>query len=327
MEVIAVEGHWLPVVFGYLLAFSIWLYMVLDGYDLGVGLLLPFAKDSEQKSSMIASIGPFWDANETWMVLAVGLLLIAFPLAQGIVLGALYLPIFILLIGVVMRGVSFEMRHHCKEEMRNFWSKVFFLGSMIMAISQGFIIGVFCFGLSYNFVSVQAGFILGLIVSTNYAYIGAAWLMLKGNSDVVKLVVPLAKVFNRMVIAVNVALAALMYFYFQDFYAGYVALLCFSFVTYLCNEVCLLKFSSKQVKEWWPFLGAVGNLSVIVMAVVYHSAPYIVPGVLTVWQASASIESLMLIFIGASVILPAILGYTLLLHFVFWGKLTSLSHD
>ena len=184
MELIPIDGHWLPSVFAYLMALCIALYMVLDGYDLGIGILLPFAKNNKDKSAMISAMGPYWDANETWLVLGLGLLLIAFPLAHGIVLSSLYIPIFVLIMGIILRGVSYEFRNHCQEHYLGTWNFLFFLGSLLMAFSQGFILAIFCFGLEYTSISMQAGFLSGLIISAIYAFNGAAWLIIKSEKDV-----------------------------------------------------------------------------------------------------------------------------------------------
>src|SRR3569832_1005952 len=126
----------LPLVFMGVRGLALLAYVVLDGYDLGVGLLLPFATDA-QKDVMVASIGPFWDANETWLVLGIGVLLVAFPVAHGIVLSALYLPVAVMLIGVIMRGVSFDFRVKARAAHKGLWNRLFALGSLLASAAQG----------------------------------------------------------------------------------------------------------------------------------------------------------------------------------------------
>ena len=123
---------WLPVIFAGLMAISLLAYVILDGYDLGVGVLLPLGSDS-QRDTMIASIGPFWDANETWLVLGVGLLLVAFPMAHGVILGALYLPVAAMLVGLILRGVAFDFRAKAHDEHRVLWNAAFSVGSLAAA--------------------------------------------------------------------------------------------------------------------------------------------------------------------------------------------------
>jgi len=130
----------LPLVFAILMGFAMLMYVVLDGYDLGVGMLMP-AADAHEQELMVASIGPFWDANETWLVLGVGILLVAFPVAHGIVLGALYLPVVAMLIGLMLRGVAFEFRIKAEGWHRELWNRLFFVGSLGAAVAQGYMLG------------------------------------------------------------------------------------------------------------------------------------------------------------------------------------------
>jgi len=142
----------LPVVFMALMGVSMLVYVVSDGYDLGVGMLMHRATDAE-KDVMIASIGPFWDANETWLVLGVGILLIAFPLAHGLVLGELYLPVALMLVGLTLRGVAFDFRVKAKDAHKQTWDHLFFAGSTLAAVAQGWMLGRYVsgFGSGWNY--------------------------------------------------------------------------------------------------------------------------------------------------------------------------------
>ena len=131
---------WLPLLFVSIMGLALLIYIILDGYDLGIGILLPLADDNE-KDRMIAAIGPFWDANETWIVLGVGVLLIAFPKAHGVVLTALYLPVTFMLVGLILRGVAFDFRVKAKSEYKRMWNRLFAIGSLIAATSQGWMLG------------------------------------------------------------------------------------------------------------------------------------------------------------------------------------------
>ena len=132
---LSTPAGWLPVVFALIMAISMLAYFILDGYDLGVGILLRKAQDATQKDMMVASIGPFWDANETWLVLGVGVLLVAFPAAHGIILGALYLPVALMLVALTLRGVAFDFRVKAKSHHRPLWDKAFYLGSVLASWS------------------------------------------------------------------------------------------------------------------------------------------------------------------------------------------------
>lgn len=168
----------LPLVFLGLMAFSVLVYAILDGFDLGVGILLPM-DDKPQRDRMVASIGPFWDANETWLVLAVGILLIAFPQAHSLILRELYLPAAFMLIGLIVRGVSFDFRVKAVTRLQRSWDWAFKLGSLFVALSQGYMLGRYVLGfdpqpLAYGFAILSA-----LGVAAAYTYIGGAWLVMK----------------------------------------------------------------------------------------------------------------------------------------------------
>ena len=143
-------SDWLPVVFAILMGVAILVYVVLDGYDLGVGMLMPAAGRDEQ-NRMVASIGPFWDANETWLVLGIGLLLVAFPVAHGEILGALYLPVAAMLVGLMIRGVAFELRIKAEGWHKELWNWLFWAGSTLASLSQGFMLGRYITGFAPGF--------------------------------------------------------------------------------------------------------------------------------------------------------------------------------
>ncbi len=326
MEIIEINGHWLPIAFGFLLALSVFLYMVLDGYDLGVGLLLPFGRDIKMQTSMIASMGPFWDANETWLVLSVGIILIAFPMAHGIILTALYLPVFVLLLGIIMRGVAYEFRNNCKKKYIVWWHRCFFLGSFVMSISQGYIIGIFSSGLIYTTFSNQLAILIAVVLTLTYAFNGASWMIIKSEHALYELSIVLAK---RTLRTMMLSVFALMVFLLYEFgfiqSTTHLILFCLTLVIYFVLEFCLKGISNG--KNWRPFIGVVLLLSIYVITIVYTSYPYIIPSKMTVWEGAASIEALRIIFIGAMIILPMIIAYNILLHKVFWGKLSGLSYD
>ncbi len=169
---------WLPLAFAALLGVSILIYVVLDGFDLGVGVLFPFA-DKDEKDRMIASIGPFWDANETWLVLAIGILLVAFPTAHGTILTALYLPVAVMLIGLILRGVSFEFRVKAPARHKTAWDRAFYIGSMMTALSQGYMLGMYIMGLVVTPFTLVFSALTAVFLTVAYSFIGATWLILK----------------------------------------------------------------------------------------------------------------------------------------------------
>lgn len=171
--------NWLPLIFWFLMGLAILIYVVLDGYDLGVGILLGRVSDDEQKDMMIASIGPFWDANETWLVLGVGILLVAFPLAHGVILGALYIPVLIMLLGLILRGVAFDFRAKVKVQHKPLWNYLFCLGSVMTAGAQGVMLGHYITGFADSLASWLFALFVGFCLIAGYAALGATWLIMK----------------------------------------------------------------------------------------------------------------------------------------------------
>ena len=164
------------------MGFSILVYVVLDGFDLGVGILFPFAEDVE-KDRMIGAFGPFRDANETWLVLAVGLLLVAFPTAHRMILTALYLPVFLMLIGLILRGVAFEFRAKAHAKHKRLWNNLFFTGSMMTALAQGFMLGLYVMRLQQTRMTYAFAALTAVCLLVGYSFIGATWLVHKTEGE------------------------------------------------------------------------------------------------------------------------------------------------
>src|SRR5512133_4116131 len=186
-------NEFLPLIFMGVMGLALLAYVVLDGYDLGVGILLPFATD-DQKDVMVSSIGPFWDANETWLVLGIGVLLVAFPLAHGIVLSALYLPVAVMLIGLILRGVSFDFRVKARAARKGMWNALFALGSLMTAMAQGWMLGSYLTGFDHGLRSSLFSLGIALTLPTAYAMLGAGWLIMKTGDALQRRAVAWARV-------------------------------------------------------------------------------------------------------------------------------------
>ncbi len=178
MELFGDPSVWLPFTFAALMGLSILVYVVLDGFDLGVGLLFPFA-DAGERDRMVYTIGPFWDANETWLVLAIGLLLVAFPVAHGAILTALYLPVAVMLIGLILRGVAFEFRVKAPAPHKGRWNAAFFAGSLMASLAQGWMLGMYIMGLEATPFTLAFAALTAVFLTVGYSFIGAAWLIYK----------------------------------------------------------------------------------------------------------------------------------------------------
>jgi cytochrome d ubiquinol oxidase subunit II len=172
----------LPLIFMLLMGLSVLIYVVSDGYDLGVGMLMPAASEREQ-NFMVSSIGPFWDANETWLVLGIGLLLVAFPAAHGIVLGALYLPVVAMLVGLMLRGVAFEFRVKAEGWHRELWNWLFWFGSFLASLAQGLMLGYYITGFQSGFGYFLFALMVGGALCGGYVLLGATWLILRTEGD------------------------------------------------------------------------------------------------------------------------------------------------
>lgn len=326
----------LPLIFAALMGVSILLYVVLDGFDLGVGLLFPFAEEGE-RDRMVASIGPFWDANETWLVLAIGILLVAFPVAHGDILTALYLPVAVMLIGLILRGVAFEFRAKAPLGHKRPWDAAFWAGSLMTALAQGFMLGMYVMGLEWTWPKV--GFALGTAgaLAVAYSFIGAAWVILKTDGVLQRKAVGWARggiwgmVLGMGAVSVATPLVSERIFDKWFRFPEIVALAPLPLMSGLL--VALLWLALRRLPTandsfaWFPFAGAVVLMVLGFFGMAYSFYPYIVPEKLTIWQAAAATESLAIILVGTLVVLPMILGYTVLAYVIFRGKATKLSYD
>src|SRR5688500_5153695 len=182
----------LPLIFTVMMGFSILAYVLLDGYDLGVGMLMPAATAHEQ-DVMVSSIGPFWDANETWLVLGVGVLLMAFPFAHGIVLGSLYLPVVAMLVGIMFRGVGFEFRIKALGWHRELWNWLFWFGSFLTSFAQGLMLGRYITGFESGFGYFIFSLLVGAGLCGGYTLLGATWLVFKTEGELQKKAIAWAK--------------------------------------------------------------------------------------------------------------------------------------
>lgn len=335
MDLLAMEGHWLAVIFAFLMGLSILLYVLLDGYDLGVGILLRGATD-EEKDKMIASIGPFWDANETWLVLGVGLLLVAFPIAHGAVLTALYFPTALMLIALILRGVSFDFRAKVLAAHKHRWDKTFFIGSLGAALAQGYMLGIYIMGLEYSLTAHLFGLLTGLCVAAGYSYIGACWLIMKTDGDLQRKSVRWARLCLWMT-ALGIALVSIATplvnprIFEKWFSMPNIFLLApipaITGVVVLAAEVTLRKLPLPGDRfAWVPFASAVAMFVLCFHGLAYSFYPYVVPERMTIYGAAASPESLMIILVGALLVLPCIIGYTIFAYRVFWGKVQDLRY-
>jgi len=330
------DGTWLPLVFAGLMGLAMVIYAVLDGYDLGVGVLMRGASGAE-KDTMIASIGPFWDANETWLVLGVGLLLVAFPTAHGIILTNLYLPVAFMLIGLILRGVAFDFRAKAKIDHKDAWNFAFFAGSFITAFAQGYMLGSYILGFQDTWQAFAFACLSGLCVVAGYCLIGACWLIMKTEADLQRKAVRWAQ-YSLLGTTIGIGLISLAtplvsarifdnWFSLPNmFYLAPIPLLTLALIVYLYRTLRL----QPQVNDkdcWIPFAVTVAIFILCFIGLAYSFYPYIVPDQLKIVDAASSPEALIIILVGALIVLPVLIGYTFFAYKIFHGKAKNLSYD
>ncbi|QQL44133.1 cytochrome d ubiquinol oxidase subunit II [Sulfuriroseicoccus oceanibius] len=330
------NGDWLPYAFAFLIGVSMLLYAVLDGYDLGVGMLSRSVKP-EERDRMIASIGPFWDANETWLVLGVGLLLVAFPTAHGVVLGHLYLPVGLMMIALIFRGVSFDFRKKVPIEQQGRWNLGFFLGSLTVALTQGYMVGRFVIGFQEGISAQLFACFFGLLVVVGYVLMGACWLILKTEGDLQKKAIRWAR---RAIWAM--VLCALLSSLTAPFVATRVYDRMFSFpevtlliampllsivITLVMHAILGVLPLEKDRLAWLPLVLSINIFVLGGIGLVYSFYPYIIPGHLLIVDAAAAPESLMIMLVGTLIVVPFLVGYTALAYWIFRGKASDLRYD
>jgi cytochrome bd ubiquinol oxidase subunit II len=333
------NGGWLPVAFLALMGLAMLAYVVLDGYDLGVGILLRRADDAE-KDQMISSIGPFWDANETWLVLGVGILLTAFPLAHGVILTALYLPVALMLLGLSLRGVAFEFRAKAPTVRKVLWNRVFYAGSLLATFSQGLMLGLYVTGFAGTAATWAFALLTGVCVCTGYALLGATWLIIKTEGALQLKAVAWARgsllLTGAGIAAISIATPMLSAQIFNKWFAWpnlfllmpipLTTLALFLTIYRSLKRLPTRLHEGNEYGVWVPFAASVGIFCLAFYGLAYSLFPWLVVDKITVWQAASAKESLMIIFIGAMVVLPAIIGYTAFAYWVFWGKARALTY-
>jgi cytochrome d ubiquinol oxidase subunit II len=324
----------LAFVFMVLMGMSVLAYVVLDGYDLGVGMLMPAATDEEQ-SVMVASIGPFWDANETWLVLGIGILLSAFPLAHGVVLGALYLPVVAMLVGLMFRGVAFELRIKAQGWHRDLWNWLFWAGSFLASFAQGLMLGRYVTGFDEGFGYWLFAVLVGASLCGGYVLLGATWLILKTEGDLQRKAVGWAR-WGILWVALGVALVSLATPLVSETvrdkwfdFPRTLGLMLLPAATVAAGA--WLWRAAGRVRsgggDWQPYAAGVAIFTLAFIGLAYSIYPYVVIDRLTVWEAAAHPSALKALFIGAALVLPFIAGYTVLSYRIFRGKATARLYD
>lgn len=329
-------GYWLPLFFAGAMGLALLIYVILDGYDLGIGILLPFASDDE-KDVMVAAIGPFWDANETWIVLGVGILLIAFPQAHSIVLTSLYLPVTLMLMGLILRGVAFDFRVKAGDKHKAKWNRLFAFGSLVASVSQGWMLGAFVTGLTGDATSTLFAALIALALPALYIMLGAAWLLIKTEGELFNKAARWGRLAvwptGGFLLLISIATPLVSSTIADKWFTlpNAIGLMPIPLATALAYAGLIWVFNSKQIlHNGYGWLAFVALMVVCVLASIglaYSLFPDIVLGQISIWEAASATESLLFTFWGTIIALPMILGYTVFIYRVFRGKATHLSYE
>lgn len=327
-------NYWLPVVFLGLLGLTMTVYVVLDGFDLGVGMLMPRAM-AEEQHVMVGSVGPFWDANETWLVLGAGVLFIAFPKANTLILGNLYLPATFMLFALMVRGAAFDFRVKADDRRKGLWNTAFILGSAGMALTQGWMLGryITAFG-------TRAGdylFSLGITatVPAVYVLLAACWLIAKTEGALQEK----ARVWANQAWW-PVSLCLLLISLATPWVSPAVAERWFGLpnLIWLAPIPLLAVFCLLRVKLlvgrsavlhrriWTPFALTVAALVLCALGLGISIFPYTVIGGPTVWEAASGVPTLAVTLIGVCITVPCITAYSIFAYWAFRGKASALTY-
>lgn len=330
-----IPDDYLPVIFLGLMGLAMLLYSLLDGFDLGTGILM-VGKSETHRDQMIASIGPFWDANETWLVLGVGVLLVAFPAAHGVILGTLYLPVTLMLAGLILRGVSFDFRAKAQAKHKNLWDRCFIAGSLLATLTQGYMLGTYITGFSQTLPAMLFSLLSALCVTSAYVLMGACWLILKTTGSLQQHAIHNARRSVLLtalgLVVVSIVNPLISPAIFQKwlsppeiFILAPLPILTAIILQRLHRLLSHFPAEPEKV-EARPLLMTTAVFILSFIGLAYSFFPMVVPGQLTVWDAASSPEALRTILWGCVITLPAILGYTALSYYIFRGKTTALSY-
>jgi cytochrome d ubiquinol oxidase subunit II len=322
----------LVIIWAGLIAFSVFAYVVMDGFDLGIGVLFPFLGGARERGNAMNAIAPVWDGNETWLVLGGGGLFAAFPLAYAILMPAVYAPLIAMLLGLVFRGVAFEFRWRT-ERGRWAWDLAFCAGSTLAAFSQGVILGAILQGVKVAGRSYAGGWwdwltpfslLTGASVVVGYGLLGAGWLILKAEGRLQDRAWRLAWRFAGATVLAIAAVSAATPFLGADYQRRWFAfpnVLATAQVPMLVVIVAAgLVFALRRRAERWPFPLTLALFALGYAGLAISLFPYLVPGQVTLWQAAAPAASLSFMLAGAAVLIPVILAYTGYAYWVFRGK-------
>lgn len=322
----------LSTVWAGLIAFAVLAYVILDGFDLGTGILFPFLGRERHRAHAMNTIAPVWDGNETWLVLGGGGLFAVFPLAYAVIMPALYPPVIAMLLALIFRGVAFEFRHRNPDHER-LWDISFFGGSLVATLSQGLILGALVQGIEVENRAYSGGYwdwltpfslLTALALTSGYALLGATWLVMKTTDELRARAHRLAWIAGAMTLAlvgaVSLATPFLDPAYLDRWFARPNVYFTLWVPLAIGAAAVVFVIGLRSDRDAWPFLATLALFVLSFIGLGISLYPYMVPHSLTIAQAAAPDESLWFLLAGALVLIPMILGYTAYAYWVFRGK-------
>ncbi len=319
-----------------LLAFAVYVYVVLDGFDLGIGILYPLYPKKQDRDLLMNTVAPVWDGNETWLVLGGGGLFAAFPLAYAIIMPALYPPVIAMLLGLIFRGVAFEFRWKARSGFANrFWDGAFIGGSTVASLCQGIILGALLQGIEVDGRQYGGGWwdwltpfslVCGIAVVVGYALLGACWLNMKTEGEVRHRARVQARILGFATVGFIGIVSLWTPFLEQEYFSRWltwpqilevspIPVLVIGFVILLAKEL----FDEKN--DWMPFVLTLGLFGLCFIGLGVSMWPYVIPPSVTLAEAASPVKSQLFMFVGAIVLVPIILGYTAFAYYIFRGKI------
>ena len=322
----------LATLWAFIIALAVFIYVVMDGFDLGLGILFPLFPGKQDRDVITNTVAPVWDGNETWLVLGGGGLMAAFPLAYAILLPALYAPLIAMLIGLIFRGVAFEFRWRTRST-RNLWDIAFAGGSWVAALAQGIALGAILQGVHVEGRHYAGGWwdwltpfsiLTGVSLVVGYALLGATWLILKTEGDLRDKAYRISWILLVLMLlaiaAVSLATPLLTIQYAQRWFSWPAIILTAPVPLAVIGVTVLLMKNLAQKHDGWPFFLALALFFLSYAGLGISMYPYIVPQSITIWQAAAPQNSQIFMLVGVAGLVPLILGYTGWAYWVFRGK-------
>ncbi|UYG01436.1 MULTISPECIES: cytochrome d ubiquinol oxidase subunit II [unclassified Halomonas] len=320
----------LSIIWAVIIGFGVIMYVLMDGFDLGIGILFPFAPDEDARDVMMNSVAPVWDGNETWLVLGGAGLLGAFPLVYSVFLPALYIGVFLLLAGLIFRGIAFEFRFKSRRN-RRWWNRAFCWGSAVAAFAQGAVVGAYIQGFPVeDFVYTGGAFdwltpfsvLTGLGLMAGYALLGATWLIMKSEGYIQAWAYRITPMLLAGVLIVFAIISLWTPFIDGLVWERWFGQLRFIWIFPTLALLCaFIVFRSVQHKrEGVPFVATVGIYVFTYLGLIFSKWPVIVPPNYTLWDAASAPESQLFLLIGVLFVIPVVLTYTAWTYWVFRGK-------